>query len=707
MVLNTLEERMKNVDRAADSLRFLAEKADAIEKVQSSTASILQTANTAAALARQPVRLSVLQEQQAAEKKIAIDKHIGMERVFSELQASLEQVNADLNAQQVTIVQLQERRAECKETASNMKKRLRKSRKASMKDPHATFYTEDEEHAAESQMSQLNNEIEQLKEQINTYKGESVNLNAQSIAMQTQLYHLDQDLEKSATAFFAQFNEHVTAYYPPELAHLIEDGHAEEHGRFTITAPLDLHLNTLYEDDEEGTGSVVTTNSNNLPTSASSGGAYFNTSASVTSGGMESGVALEHSVELNTQPNDNSSMDEMSELGSSFFLDSPTARKKAKKSKSRRSSEAYTSEDVFEQPSSRERKSSKVPKLHKQKSSKSRKNRSKSGSFGDDGDGDTEEGMEGTNLEEGSSDTVDAVNSVAAVRSGIYDGAVGGASINNASNTGSNSSGVGISLDRNESVYNVPNQRVYHQQPTSNAHSASGDAFDVTPRWNSPLTNYSASLNHSGSPYYPPYALANPSSATSSAFGSSFNTPSPSRGRPHSEADRVARQQQHAAREKLAHLRADLENRITQLDDALDVIEQHENSRAEVRGRIIQWVMQYMQLCGCAPSVEDRLRSTTLQPHLHAFNNLQTDLQLAYGQAKSVAENAVQLRSQLLHEQHGQHSSLPIEQLDEQLTLLYPISEVGEMFVEDPILIPGDEEMNAMQPMQQGTCLIE
>ena len=602
MVLSQLEEKMRSVDRAADSLRYLAEKADAIEKVQKTTASMLRADSTAAAMARMPVRVTEQLSKAAEEKQGHIDEHINMERAFADMHAALDEVTAQLTAQQDDIAHLQERKTECKNSMSDMKKLVKKSRKASMKDPNAVFMTEEEESRTETAMGSLADELEELKERISACKAQNLDLNARSIALQTDLYHLDQNLERSASRFLESYGEHITAYYPPELAHLIEsaDGHVEEHGHFNLPH-ASTPLNTLYEEDEwsesvhnAGEGSLASAGENpDFPRG----------------GSLESGMRLGDSIELasnaggsSVEMADNSSLDDQSDLDAPFSGDSP-----------------------FTSKSKKHKKASKSGMLKSSKGSKSRKSKKhrRASSMGPDAEGSSYELGNTLELEEGSSGVVEDV-----------------------------------------------------------AHPSKANSQELPVQ----------ALNSKDDLFRTIIAAAEAASHTPLRERTASGSPSPTR-RPRTgttEADRLARQQMQQTREYLAQLRVDLERCIVSLDSTLDEMDVLEERRYGIREKIARWVENFYTLCGYYPERSDKLRSRTLQPDLEAHGEVQRELVTLTSKAIALSNEAQSLRASLIREQHQQLASVPVEQLGEQIQLLYPISEFDELLVEDPLTIAPD-----------------
>jgi chromosome segregation ATPase len=655
MVLAKLEEKMKSVDRAADSLRFLAEKADAIEKVQSTTANIINSHNTAAAIARQPVRLSEQNAKTAEKKQALIDKHINMERVFSEMHSSLDQVNAQLAAQQEEIAALQDRRAECKNIISGMKKLIKKSRKASTKDPNAVLLTEAEEGRTETEMSLLSEEMEGLKDRINVCKADNLDLNSKSIALQTELYHLDQDLEKSSGEFFELYAEHITAYYPAELAHLIEnaDGQVEEHGKYALPAAgTSMPLNTLYEEDEWAESTQLTPS-------------RFGT---IAEGSQESGgESFDSPVPGNSQEfatGDGSSLEETSESDAqydSYNGDSPSFSSKASK-KHKRSSKSESG------GSEKSRKSSKMGKLAR-KVSKMQKAAKKF----------RKESSLASSLETGS-EAEGSVHDVFAVGTGLEEGSSG--LLEEVPLGGSHANSLQALVNPERAVFDPP------AQPPGQSQQQQAGLQQVMPV-------------HTSNPYtfHGPGAPLSPTASL--RWDSQGSSPSPSRvGRgvsADSQVDRAARLQIQQARERLAQLRTDLERNIASLDAMLDEVEILENTRTEIRNEIVRWVNHFYALCGYYPDRGDKLRSTTLKPALDDYFATQANLQEMHSRAVSFYEQAHNLRATLIEEQHQHHSAQPIEALDEQMRMLYPISDFGDLVLEDPLQIPADWEIQAAQ----------
>lgn len=688
MILSQLEDKMRSVDRAADSLRFLAEKADAIEKVQNTTANILQSHATAEAMARQPVRLSVQMQAMSAQnvkamedKTSRIDRHINMERVFSEMHASLDQVNADLIAQEQEVTRLQARRAECKETISGMKKRIKKSRKASVKES-SLLLTEAEEAATETEMSQLSDEMEGLKERINACKADNLNLNSKSIALQTELYHLDQDLERSANEFLATYGEHITAYYPAELAHLIEnnDGH-EEHGHYSpppAGGSNNMHLNTLYEDDE-WSESVVNAGGS-AEGGSTEGNSLVNTPGPPTSDQgtthMQGGAGLENSVEF--VGGDSSSMDEVSEMESPDFNSpySPAGGSRSRKSERKKSK--FSNDEPYE----KSRKSSKMGKLSrkfskspvsKSNGKSSKKHRSKSSFDGDSVEGSGYEFASAHDLEEGSSGIIDEFGVPEKDESQLIPAP-------------------SVTADLGFSPQEVTGRKRFDSDNTlsgQGVYAKSNESLGslVTPAKAAGAPNDNAGLNTGGS---------NGGSIVSAVKGGGSRV-SPGGSRVLQgdySTDRQARLQSQMARERLSHLRGDLEHVIAELDPALDVVEQLEGARHNLRAEIVRWVENFTALCGYVPERSDRIRSVTLQPWVTQFAAVQADLQMAHSKVVAIASSALALRTALAKEQYQLVSGLSTEQLDEQLRLLYPIVDLGELVLEDPFDISANSNAN-------------
>jgi hypothetical protein len=626
MVLSQLEDKMKSVDRAADSLRFLAEKADAIEKVQATTANILNTHATAAALARQPVRLSEqmnLASARAAEEKQAhIDGHINMERVFSEMHVSLDQVNAQLAAQQEEMNQLQERRAECKNIMSNMKKLIKKSRKASTKDPEAAFLTEAQEGETETDMNRLSDEMEALKERINTYRTDNLDLNSRSIALQTELYHLDQNLERSAADFLHMYGEHIAAYYPPELAHLIEnaEGHSDDHGHGHVSLPSPVRqLNTLYEEDEwsesvgnGGEGSNESVGGGSIDTMGPGGFSPFDPMPAP----GEGGGSLEES-----------------DLEAPFSEDSPSMGGKSRKHH-RKASKMDSGGG-----SEKHRKGSKMDKLAR-KVSKMQKLAKKA--------------RKASALEAGSTE------------GSTYDT---GAALLEEGSSELNSGAKAGSLDQLPGDHERGVVLGGRQPLSSTTSTAGGIALLGSPQ------HY-----HGRSPMAP--GGGSPGPVRVSRVGTSGDT----------HADRAARLQIQQARERLAQLRTQLEQSTAGLDAALDEIDVIEGHRAEFRAEIVRWVDHFHSLCGYFPEVSDKLRSSTLKPSLDNCAAAQAHLEEVHASAVEFYNEAHALRSALIEEQHQQARTIPLEQIAEQMQLLYPISDFSVLLLEDPLHIRGSEE---------------
>lgn len=148
------------------------------------------------------------QEQQLMqEKSTMIEEHLQMEHAFLDMQANLKMIGDELRRQKTDIGQLQDLRIKCKSEVSRWRKEFRK-----LNNRDAT----DEER--NSALGNYMQHIDYLRDQISMYKANNLTLNAKAIAIQTELYHLNSDLEHSALEFVRLYpEENITTYYPEDL----------------------------------------------------------------------------------------------------------------------------------------------------------------------------------------------------------------------------------------------------------------------------------------------------------------------------------------------------------------------------------------------------------------------------------------------------------------------------------------------------------
>lgn len=219
-LISSLEAKLKAVDNTAESLKYLADQAEAIERIQATAAlnalqpgSASQSNMNGSRLGSRSERVgnsrvgsAVTDNEEEAKRKdkeFFINQHAYADKLFAEMQKSLESLQNDIDVQKENVVQLQRMRAQGKAQISSWKKKFKKMKG---RDPDPSD--------KEKYISELIEQVDSQRDEILTIKAESLSLNAKAIAMQTELYHLNEDLEENAKEFLKKFNEPITIYLP-------------------------------------------------------------------------------------------------------------------------------------------------------------------------------------------------------------------------------------------------------------------------------------------------------------------------------------------------------------------------------------------------------------------------------------------------------------------------------------------------------------
>lgn len=202
---NKKGEDDEDVDASAGTAGDNTGSQSAAELVQHSGApSSLSAPASPNALAMAPVPSP--EEELLRLKNNMLEDHILMEKAFLEMQANLKAIGDELRHQKADISQLQDLRYKCKAEVNRWRKEFRKL--------NGRDSTDDERDGALAPYLQ---QLDFLRDQISSYKANNLTLNAKAIAIQTELYHLNTDLEGSSKEFTRLFQENITTYYPPDL----------------------------------------------------------------------------------------------------------------------------------------------------------------------------------------------------------------------------------------------------------------------------------------------------------------------------------------------------------------------------------------------------------------------------------------------------------------------------------------------------------
>jgi predicted nucleic acid-binding Zn-ribbon protein len=740
LILSHLEEKMKKVDKATESLRVLAEKADTLERARLNQLAYNGPGSAGAGggavgnqggynsnfsggsgsgsgssyndriMGQGPGQSQQFPQEDPILKQMRIDQHVSTEKVFAEMQVSLEQVTAEFTASQNEMQQLQERKKMLKETVSTAKRQLKKSRKASMKDPEASFLTEEEENAATSGISSFNQEIENVRVAIASVQGELVAMEARIVEYQESLLHMDQDLERSANDFFHAYGENITQYYPVELAHLIEggaDGAAPpvEHGHYAEHM-TPFQLNTLYEEDDEGTESGAGGGTSSVEYGSS---VEYLGSAGGLGGSLEYGDGGEGDFS-----------DADSSNASSFAsppLGSPVAghhggRKSRSSGGSRRhrSSSSGVEEGELgdgdkdkdrDREKERGRKSSKLGKSsssrkHSSASShsskgggasgagkSSKKLRSKSSAQDPNMDFSGYEFATTAELEDGSTSVVDEAAAADSEVGGLAGSAVSSVTAtvrSEGSQSYSQSYSQSQSHNHNQSQMRVP----------SHTGIASVDAASSVFSPGGIAGTGSASIASAASAASVASGVVGADARLTSPGGSSLSRGSAGGSAEQKERSH-SRQANQQAREHLAQLRSDLELATRGLDSLMDEIERLDAVRSEVREEIMQWLRNFHDLCGYHAEDRDRARSVGFKELAERFRVAQQQYQAAHRSGVEMVEKVTASRTFLMQEQHRQYPTLSLQQLEDEMMVLYAIGELSPFVLEDPFCIEVEE----------------
>ena len=245
-LMNSLEEKMKSVDHAAESLRFLAEKAEVIDRVQAAaTLSLMDrsVANQSTSdsihdiAAKRSVQTLPVPDGMAAigeelsmssksiEKRASLDrggssiawsstqangknffvaKHQSLLRASAQAKSGIDEVNQYLQNQRTEMATLSEEKSRLKKLISTWKKKYKKS--------HGGAEATAEIMAESPDIADTLKQLDVVTSQITSNKVSNFEVNSRATALQSELLSADFNIEENAKEFFRLFGEPISNY---------------------------------------------------------------------------------------------------------------------------------------------------------------------------------------------------------------------------------------------------------------------------------------------------------------------------------------------------------------------------------------------------------------------------------------------------------------------------------------------------------------
>ena len=223
-LMNSLEEKMKTVDNAAESLRFLAEKADAIDRVQTLAAlSLIDKANI-----NQSTLLTAEGEDFSMNSRISqhlqssaidplmgsiasaghgkdpyISKHQALLQTYLQAKIALDEANQSLLTQRAEMTTLSERRSHLKKLISSWRKKYKKAHSGA--EPT-------EETIASSEIADIVKELEAVMNKMTANKVLNLEINSRATAMQSGMITASVNMQDNAKEFLLIFGEPLSNY---------------------------------------------------------------------------------------------------------------------------------------------------------------------------------------------------------------------------------------------------------------------------------------------------------------------------------------------------------------------------------------------------------------------------------------------------------------------------------------------------------------
>ena len=223
-LMNSLEEKMKTVDNAAESLRFLAEKADAIDRVQTLAAltmidksninqSTLLTAegedfsvSSRATQRLQPSAIDPLTRSIVSAghgKEFYISKHQALLETYYQAKSALNEANLSLLNQRTEMTSFSERRSYLKKLISSWRKKYKKA--------HSGLEPTDEI-IASSEVADAVKELDFVVSKMTANKVLNLEINSRATALQSEMISASFNMQEIAKEFLASFGEPISNY---------------------------------------------------------------------------------------------------------------------------------------------------------------------------------------------------------------------------------------------------------------------------------------------------------------------------------------------------------------------------------------------------------------------------------------------------------------------------------------------------------------
>ena len=223
-LMNSLEEKMKTVDNAAESLRFLAEKADAIDRVQTLAAlSLIDKANinqstlltaegedfSMSSRISQHLQSSAIDQLMGSiasaghGKDPYISKHQALLQTYLQAKIALDEANQSLLTQRAEMTTLSERRSYLKKLISSWRKKYKKAHSGA--EPT-------EETIASSEIADIVKELEAVMNKMTANKVLNLEFNSRATAMQSGMITASVNMQDNAKEFLLIFGEPLSNY---------------------------------------------------------------------------------------------------------------------------------------------------------------------------------------------------------------------------------------------------------------------------------------------------------------------------------------------------------------------------------------------------------------------------------------------------------------------------------------------------------------
>jgi len=619
MLFKELELKMKSVDQAAESIKYIAEKAEAIERIQNITAkSLLDTPMNLQMNSKNLNDLSNIQNKKynvthnnnnsnrprsspsniannsaynsehgdhvlngnhsvapftpnvnhediqnlkndnssspssqfERERDRLVSDHMNLEKLFFDIQHSLGQIYDALEAQKQTLISLQDRRSARKNAVTNWKKQFKRENERSATNEERT----------EAVGLEIN-EYYDLKAEIKALKAENIVLNSKSIAMQSELYKLNDDIELSGREFFKIYKEPISKYQPNMLLSTINEVLGES-GSFDINN-FNHQNNRLKFYDSEDKDPFASTSS------AGSRSKHLRTSSTTDTDGDSSG--------LNSRPSTLA-------LSTASRGDTSGYHHRLKKNKKHR---------------------------HKKKVSTA------------------------------SSDDSDMNSSIASKANKKYDKKKRDKQMEELRAFEEENRKFSVDSIRTRTPFSDDDNNDRHSKTIPTISNIKNSARNKNGKTGSPGVKFADNNNNneksSSSQQQKKSELLKPAIVNSN---NKISFVAPSKPSSTLAEKREKRAQFQKSREIITKLKGEMELKISNLEGSIEEIEMLNSDRADIHNQIKKWVENFTDVSGYEPEKMDKNRSQAFKSFVETYNGLQEELKLVFAEASKVSSQA-------------------------------------------------------------------